>query len=108
MELTPRISQNKMNNLIYKGIVEDIRSDKCSDSEVEKLLEIFTIAIGYFTSDTNEKLWDSLDGFSISNQCEVTNFSLKISRKKKNGIFHYIGEFKSDSKNIKIFAKSNN
>ncbi|MDA9231168.1 hypothetical protein N9O56_01185 [Rickettsiales bacterium] len=97
-----------MSNLIYKGIVEDIRNDKCSDGEIEKLLEIFTKAIGYFTSDINEKSWDNLENFSISNQCEVTNFSLKISRKKKNGIFHYIGAFKSDSKNLKIFAKSNN
>jgi len=108
MELTPRINQNKMNNLIYKGIVEDIRSDKCSDSEVEKLLEIFTKAIGYFTSDINEKSWDSLDSFSGSHQYEVANFSLKISRKKKGDIFHYTGEFKSDSKNLKIFAKSDN
>ena len=108
MELTPRIKQNKMNNLIYKGIIEDIRSDKCSDSEVEKLLEIFTKAIGYFNSDINEKSWDSLDSFFGSHQYEVANFSLKISRKKKDGIFHYTGEFKSDSKNLKIFAKSDN
>jgi hypothetical protein len=108
MELTPRINQNKMNNLIYKGIVEDIRSDKCSDSEVEKLLEIFTKAIGYFTSDTNEKSWDNLDNFSGSCEYEVANFSLKIIRKKKGDIFHYTGEFKSDSKNLKIFAKSSN
>lgn len=108
MQLTQKINQSKMSNLIYKGIIEDIRSDKCSDSEVEKLLEIFTIAIGYFTSDINEKSWDSLDSFSGSRQYEVANFSLKISRKKKSGVFHYTGEFKSDSKNLKIFAKSNN
>ena len=53
-----------MSNLIYKGIVEDIRNDKCSDSEVEKLLEIFTKAIGYLTSDANEKSWDNLKYFS--------------------------------------------
>ena len=97
-----------MSNLIYKGIVEDIRNDKCSDSEIKKLLEIFTIAIGYFEPDLNEKSWDNLKDFSGSYQYEVANFSLKISRKKKDGIFHYIGEFKSDSKNLKIFAKSNN
>ena len=108
MQLVPKINQNKMNNLIYKGIVEDIRNDKCSDSEIEKLLEIFTKAIGYFASDINEKLWDSLDSFSGSDKYEVANFSLKISRKKKDGIFHYTGKFKSDSKNLKIFAKSDN
>ena len=31
-----------MNNLIYQGIVEDVRNDKCSDREIEQLLEIFT------------------------------------------------------------------
>jgi hypothetical protein len=97
-----------VSNLIYKGIVEDIRNDKCSDSDIEKLLEIFTIAIGYFASDDDEKLWDNLKGFSGACQFEVANFSLKINRKKKNSIFHYTGEFKSDSKNLKIFAKSDN
>jgi hypothetical protein len=72
------------------------------------LLEVFTRAIGYFVSDINEKSWDNLEGFSRSHQYEVANFNLKISRKKRNGIFHYIGEFKSNSKNLKIFAKSNN
>ena len=44
-----------MSNLIYKGIVEDIRNDKCSDSEIEQLLEVFTRAISYFASDLSEK-----------------------------------------------------
>jgi len=72
------------------------------------LLEIFTKAIGYFTSDINEKSWGNMEDFSGSYQYEVANFSLKISGKKKGGIFHYTGKFKSDSKNLKIFAKSNN
>jgi hypothetical protein len=97
-----------MSHLIYQGIVEDIRSDKCSDSEIEKLLEVFTRAIGYFEPDLNEKSWDSLEGFSGSCQYGVVNFSLKINKKKKGDIFHYTGEFKSDSKNLKIFAKSDN
>lgn len=49
-----------------------------------------------------------MEDFSGSYQYEVANFSLKISGKKKGGIFHYTGKFKSDSKNLKIFAKSNN
>jgi len=52
-----------MSNLIYQGIVEDIRSDKCSDSEIEQLLEVFTRAIGYFSSDLSEKYWESLNDF---------------------------------------------
>ena len=108
MELTPIINQKIMNNLIYKGIVEDIRSDKCSDSEVEKFLEIFTKAIGYFTSDINEKSWSDLGDFFKLEKSDIYNFSLKIHRKKKGVIFHYVGEFKSDSKNLKIFAKSDN
>jgi len=97
-----------MSNLIYKGIVEDIRNDKCSDSEIEKLLEIFTKVIGYFEPDINEKSWANLEDFSGSHQYKITNFSLKIGRKKKDGIFHCISEFKSYSKNLKFFAKSEN
>ena len=95
-----------MNNLIYQGIVEDIRNDKCSDSEIEQLLEVFTIAIGYFTNDLSEKYWENLNDFSDSDNSEISNFSLKIHKKPKGSVFQYVGEFKADTKNLKIFAKS--
>jgi len=97
-----------MNNLIYQGIVEDIRSDKCSDSEIENLLEVFTRAIGYFTSDLSEKYWENLNDFFDSDKSEISNFSLKIQKKPKGSVFQYIGEFKADNKNLKIYAKSSN
>jgi hypothetical protein len=95
-----------MSNLIYQGIVEDIRSDKCSDSEIEKLLEVFTRAIGYFSSDLSEKYWENLNDFFDSDKSEISNFSLKIQKKPKGSVFQYVGEFKSDAKNLKIYAKS--
>ena len=97
-----------MSNLIYQGIVEDIRSDKCSDSEIEQLLEVLTRAIGYFSSDLSEKYWESLNDFFDSNKSEISNFSLKIQKKPKGSVFQYVGEFKADNKNLKIYAKSNN
>jgi hypothetical protein len=97
-----------MSNLIYQGIVEDIRCDKCSDSEIEKLLEIFTRAVGYFTSDLSEKYWENLNDFFDSDKSEISNFSLKIQKKPKGSVFQYIGEFKTDNKNLKIYAKSTN
>ena len=97
-----------MNNLIYQGIVEDVRSDKCSDSEIEKLLEVFTRAIGYFTSDLSEKYWENLNDFSDSDKSEISNFSLKIQKKSKGLVFQYVGEFKLDAKNLKIYVKSSN
>lgn len=97
-----------MSNLIYQGIVEDVRSDKCLDSEIEQLLEVFTSAIGYFNSDLSEKYWESLNDFFDSNKSEISNFSLKIQKKPKGSVFQYIGEFKSNAKNLKIYAKSSN
>ena len=94
-----------MSNLIYQGIVEDIRSDKCSDSEVEQLLEVFTRAIGYFSSDLSEKYWENLNDFFDSDKSEISNFSLKVHKKSKGSVFQYVGEFKADTKNLKIFAK---
>ena len=96
-----------MNNLIYQGIVEDVRSDKCSDSEIEKLLEVFTRAIGYFTNDLSEKYWENLNDFFDSNKSEISNFSLKIQKKLKGSVFQYVGELKLEAKNLKIYAKSN-
>ena len=97
-----------MSNLIYQGIVEDIRCDKCSDSEIEQLLEVFTRAIGYFSSDLSEKYWESLNDFFDSNKSEISNFSLKVQKKSKGSVSQYIGEFKADNKNLKIYAKFSN
>lgn len=97
-----------MTKIIYQGIVEDIRSDKCLDSEIEKLLEVFTRAIGYFSSDLSEKYWESLNDFFDSNKSEISNFSLKIQKKPKGSVFQYVGEFRSNAKNLKIYAKSSN
>lgn len=95
-----------MNNLIYQGIVEDIRSDKCSDSETLKLLETFTKAISHFTNDTSKKYWENLNDFFDSDNSGISNFSLKIYKNPKGSVFQYVGEFKADTKNLKIFAKS--
>lgn len=97
-----------MSNLTYQGIVEDIRSDKCSDSEIEKLLEVFTRSIGYFSSELSEKYWENLNDFFDSDKSEISNFSLKIQKKPKGSVFQYVGEFKSGNKNLKIYAKSSN
>ena len=97
-----------MSNLTYQGIVEDIRSDKCSDSEIEKLLEVFTRSIGYFSSELSEKYWENLNDFFDSDKSEISNFSLKIQKKPKGSVFQYIGEFRSNAKNLKIYAKSSN
>lgn len=77
-----------MSHLIYQGIVEDIRSDKCSDSEIEQLLEVFTRAIGYFTIDLSEKYWENLNDFFDSDKSEISNFSLKIQKKPKAQFFN--------------------
>ena len=95
-----------MSNLIYQGIIEDVRNDKCSDSEIEKLLEVFTRAIGYFTSELPEKYWENLNDFFDSDKSGVSNFSLKIQKKPKGSVFQYIGKFRSNAKNLKIYAKS--
>jgi hypothetical protein len=56
MALMPIFMQEKiMNNLIYQDIVEDIRNYKCSDSEIEKLLEMFIKAIDNFTDGLSKK-----------------------------------------------------
>ena len=109
MELTPIINQKIeiMNNLIYTGIVEDIRYDKCSDSETQQLLGVFRKAIRYFTDELFEKSWENLSDFFELENSEVSKFSLKMHKKKKGKKFQYIGEFRSDLKNLKIYAKSN-
>ena len=94
--------------MIITGFIEDARNERCSDKEIEKLFDVFTKSIGYFSSDVDEKSWGDLRDFFKLEKSDICNFSLKIHRGKKGGIFHYVGEFKSDSKNLKIFAKSDN
>jgi hypothetical protein len=86
--------------------VEDVRNDKCSDREIEQLLEIFIKAISYFANDLSEKYWKNLNDFFDSDNSEISSFSLKIHKNPKGSVFQYVGEFKADTKNLKIFAKS--
>ena len=72
------------------------------------MLEVFTRAIGYFSSDLSEKYWESLNDFFDSNKSEISNFSLKVQKKSKGSVSQYIGEFKADNKNLKIYAKFSN
>ena len=107
--LNPEIIRSVCNvKYVQLYLIIGIRSDKCSDSEIEQLLEVFTRAIGYFTSDLPEKYWENLNDFFDSDKSEISNFSLKIQKKPKGSVFQYIGEFKTDNKNLKIYAKSSN
>lgn len=96
-----------MNKLTYQGIIEDIRDARFLDSEIEKLLAIFTKAVSCLNSDIFEKYWDNIgDSFDLSQKSKIYNVSLKI-KKKDNRLFScYIAEFELDKKNLKIYAKS--
>lgn len=100
-----------MSKLTFQGIIEDISNKRCSDSQIEKLLEIFTKTLKPFAEISASKPWydkayyKDLTEFGGSKEADVEQFSLTIERKKSDERgMHFTGKFECDHKNLKVLA----
>lgn len=100
-----------MSKLIFQGIIEDISNERCSDSQIEKLLEIFTKTLKPFAEISASKPWcdkayyRDLSEFEGAKEFDVEQFSLTIERKKSDEKGdHFSGRFEHDHKNLKVLA----
>lgn len=85
----------------YIGFIEDARNEKCSDTEVVRLSQIFAELLSSFVADSTKSPQNN------KWYCEVIGgFSLTTEKTKSDERFDYFtGNFKSGEKNLKIFVK---
>lgn len=93
-----------MSKLFYKAMIEDVRSDKCSDAEIEVLLDIFSNTVKHMAITLARKCWFELSDFASSKAAGVDGFSLTIERRKIGAQEQWWGSFDYGNKNLKVIA----
>ena len=93
-----------MSKLNYKAFIEDIRNDKCTDAEIENLLDIFEYAVKHTATTLARKAWFELKDFSTAKQRGVEGFTLTLERKNIDGQEQWYGDFEYGSKNLKVIG----
>lgn len=92
------------NRLIYKGFIEDVRNEKCSDLEIEKLLDVFEEAVKSMAETPAKKSCYDLEKFEGTDRAGVNAFTLTLERKKVKNVEQYNRYFESYHKNLKVVA----
>lgn len=93
-----------MSKLFYKAIIEDIQNNKCTDQEIEKLLDVYASTIKRVATTLARKAWFELSDFHGARESGISGFSLMIERKKLSGTEHFVGAFENGSKSLKVMA----
>ncbi len=93
-----------MNRLIYKGFIEDVRNKKCTDQEIEKLIDVFEEAVNLMAETSDKKSFYDLKDFRETESAGVNLFTLTLEREPIKNYEKYTGYFECGKKNLKIVA----
>lgn len=93
-----------MSKLFYRAFIEDIENQKCTDLELEQLIDIFQYSVKHMATTLARKSWFELKDYYDAKKRGIANFTLEIEKKTIKGVDNFIGEFKSNNKNLKIIA----
>ncbi len=93
-----------MNRLIYKGFIEDVRNEKCTDQEIEKLIDVFEEAVNSMATTSAKKSFYDLKDFKETARAGVNLFTLNLEREPIKNYEKYTGYFECGKKNLKVVA----
>lgn len=93
-----------MSKLFYKAIIEDIQNDKCTEQEIEKLLDVYASTVKRVATTLAHKAWFELSDFHGARESGISGFSLMIERKKLADTEYFVGTFENGSKSLKVMA----
>lgn len=100
-----------MSKLYYKAMIEDVQNDpkggasqKCTDAELEALLNAFEYTVKKMATTLARKAWYALEDYATSKQYGIDRFTLMIERKEVLGQEQWHGVFEYGSKNLKIIG----
>jgi hypothetical protein len=101
--------------VIFKGFIEDVKNEKCSDLEMVVLSQCFASALIPFAkywkgkNDCKKTYYDNLVGFEGTEKDRIEEFDLKIEKTKSDDNYdHFEGIFTCDNKRLRILAKVKN
>ena len=93
-----------MSKLYYKAFIEDIQNDKCTDQEIERLVDVYASTVKRMATTLARRAHYELADFHMSKQRGIDGFSLTIERKNIASVEHYSGSFQNGQKNLKVIA----
>lgn len=93
-----------MSKLFYEAMIEDIQNDKCTDAELEALLDAFEYTVKKIATTLARKSWYALEDYATSKQRGIDSFTLTLERKDVLGQEQWHGTFEYGSKKLKIIG----
>lgn len=91
-----------MSKLFHKAMIDDINNKKCTDTEVEALLDTFEHTIKRMT--LARKSWYALKDFATAKQAGIDQFTLMIERKDILGQEQWHGVFEQGDKSLQVIG----
>jgi len=93
-----------MSKLHYKAMIEDVRNDKCTDAELEALLDAFEYATKHMATTLARRAWFELKDFRTAKQRGIDRFTLTLERREVCKQEQWWGEFEYGSKRLKVIG----
>lgn len=93
-----------MSKLFYKAMIEDVQNDKCTDAEIENLLDIYSNTVKRMATTLARKSWFELEDFASAKAAGVNRFTLILERRVILGQEQWWGTFEYGSKKLKVIA----
>lgn len=93
-----------MSKLFYKAMIEDVQNEKCSDAELEALLDAFEYTIKKTATTLARKAWFELEDYATAKQRGIDRFTLTLERKQISGQEQWHGTFENGSKKLKVIG----
>lgn len=93
-----------MSKIFYKAMIEDIQNEKCTDAELEALLDAFAYSVKKTATTLARKAWFELTDYTTAKQHGIDRFTLMLERRNVNGQEQWHGTFEYGSKNLKVIG----
>ncbi len=87
-----------------KDMIEDVQNEKCTDAELEALLNAFEYTVKKMAATLARKSWYALEDYATAKQYGIDRFTLMIERKEALGQEQWHGAFEYGSKNLKVIG----
>lgn len=93
-----------MGKLFYKAIIGDIQNNKCTDQELENLLDIFEYTIRYMATTLARKSWYELKDYATAKQRGIDRFTLVLEKRIICDQEQYWGIFEHGNRKLKVIG----
>lgn len=93
-----------MSKLFYRTRIEDIVNTKCTDTELNALLDVFEYTVKKMAITLARKSWYELKDYATAKQRGIDRFTMMLERKDILGQEQWYGIFLNDNKSLSVIG----